>query len=88
MAARVVGVALEAALRALLHMLAKLGCATGGDGLQDPLLAREDRMALPIAVAIEPDDVSPFPAGWALHRRDPLDHNGARRSWAYSAAQG
>ena len=62
-AARMVGVALEAALRALLHMPAKLGRATGRDGLQDPLLARGDRMGLPIAVAIEPDDVGHFPAG-------------------------
>src|SRR5687767_2543623 len=62
-AARVVGVALEAALRALLHVPAKLGRATGRNGLQDPLLARGDRMGLPIAVAIQPDDVGHFPAG-------------------------
>src|SRR5215813_11619154 len=59
-----VGVALEATLRALLHMPAQLGRATSGNGLQDSLLARGDRMALPIAVAIEPDDVRHFPAGW------------------------
>jgi len=41
-AARVVGVALEAALRALLDVSTKLGRATGGDGLQDSLLARGD----------------------------------------------
>jgi hypothetical protein len=39
MAARVVGVALEAALRTLLHVPAKLGRATGRNGLQDPLRA-------------------------------------------------
>jgi hypothetical protein len=41
-AARVVGIALEAALRTLLDVSTKLGRATGGDGLQDPLLARGD----------------------------------------------
>ena len=59
----VVGVALEAALRALLHMPAKLRRATGGDGLQDPLLARGDRMGLPIAGAIEVGRCQPLPSG-------------------------
>src|SRR4029453_2140961 len=58
-AARVVGVALEATLRALLDVPAKLSRATGRDGLQDPLLARGDLMGLPIAVPVEPDDVGP-----------------------------
>ena len=62
-AARVVGVALEAALRTLLHVPAKLRRATGGDGLQNPLLAGGDWIGLPIAVAIKPDDVGHFPAG-------------------------
>src|SRR5215467_1585285 len=74
-AARVVGIALEAALRALLDVSTQLGRATGGDGLQDPLLARGDRMGLPIAVAIEPDDISYFPA-----RRRGLSPSGSR--WA------
>jgi hypothetical protein len=63
-AARVVGIALEAARRPLLDVSTKLGRATGGDGLQDPLRARGDGRGLPIAVAIEPDDVSHCPAGW------------------------
>src|SRR5215510_15798245 len=74
-AARVVGGAREAALWALLHVPAKLGRATGRNGLQDPLLAWGDRMGLPIAVAIEPDDISYFPA-----RRRGLSPSGSR--WA------
>jgi hypothetical protein len=62
-AARVVGIALEAALRTLLHVAAKLRRATGRDGLQHPLLAGGDGMGLPRAVAIQPDDVGHFPAG-------------------------
>src|ERR687886_626877 len=59
-----VGVALEAALRALLHVPTKLRRATGRHGLQDRLLARRDWLGLPIAGAREPDDVGHFPAGW------------------------
>jgi len=62
-AARVVSIALEAALRTLLHVPAKLGRATSRDGLQNSLLAGGDGLGLPIAVAIEPDDVGHFPAG-------------------------
>jgi hypothetical protein len=80
-AARVVGVALEAALRTLLHVPAKLGRATGRNGLQDPLLAWGDRMGLPIAVAIEPDNVSYFPA-----RRRGLSPSGSR--WATTMSGG
>jgi hypothetical protein len=63
-ATRVVGVALEAALRPLLHVPAKLRRATSRDGLQNPLLAGGDWMGLPLAVAREPDNVGHFPAGW------------------------
>jgi hypothetical protein len=80
-AARVVGVALEAALRTLLHVPAKLGRATGRNDLQDPLLAWGDRMGLPIAGTIEPDDISYFPA-----RRRGLSPNGSR--WATTMSGG
>ena len=62
-ATRVVRVAFEAALGALLRMATELVWAAGNDGLHHVILSDRDTMCLPVGVPIEAEDVSNFPLG-------------------------